>query len=307
MGSATVADGPPRLKLTPAEVNPHGRFDPTEAAPLRSLHDHDAASVVTRLHSLFDLAVMLSWREFVVRYKRSILGVGWALADPVLHVAIYLLVFSVILDADRGVANYPMFTLLGVLAWLFFSMTLDHASGVLLEHAALIRKLAFPTELLVGSVVLSRLSSLLAGLALALVTAGAMSAFTATSIAWHRAPWLLLGIVLLVALTAGLALIVGSLGVIFGDAQFLVRFVLRIGFFACPIVYPMARVPEAARAFFELNPLVGILWCFQTLADSGAAPPSSAGWLASTLGSFASLACGLFLFRRLRGHVAELV
>ena len=127
------------------------------------------------MHAYLNLATTLAWREIVVRYKRSAFGVVWALADPMLHAVVYLVVFGQILDAGRGVAGYPLFMLLGVLAWIFFSTSVDNAAGVLLEHAPLIRKLAFPTELLVTAVVVSRLATFLTGIAIAVVLAFIMS------------------------------------------------------------------------------------------------------------------------------------
>lgn len=242
-----------------------------------------------------------------MRYKRSALGVLWALADPALHVAVYLVTFGAILDADRGVSNYPIFTLMGVLVWLFFSMTLDQAASVILEHSLLIRKIAFPTELLVVSVVASRLTSLLVGLALSLLAAILCQVAGVMDLDWSGLPFLLVGFVLLLPLTVGLALAASALGVIFGDAQFIVRFALRIGFFACPIVYPLTRVPAAARAFYELNPLVGVLWCFRRFADPVATPLSWQSWTAAVGGATVAFAGGWFLFRRLRSTVAELV
>src|SRR5688500_3959596 len=91
-----------------------------------------------------DLAFTLTWREITVRYKRSVAGVVWALAEPALNVAVYAVVFGAFLGAGTGVHSYPLFALFGVLPWLFFSTTVDHATNTLLEHAPLVRKVKFP-------------------------------------------------------------------------------------------------------------------------------------------------------------------
>ena len=259
------------------------------------------------IRSYLELAQTLTVREIIVRYKRSAFGVVWALADPALHVVVYLLTFGAILDAGRGVASYPLFTLLGVLPWLFFSTTLDHSAGVLIEHALLIRKLSFPTELLVISVAISRLTTLLIGVLLTLAVAVVLGLAGSAHPAWERAPFVLVGLVLLTMFAIGLSLVAAAVGVVFGDAQFLVRFALRIGFFACPIVYPITRVPDLARPLYELNPLVGMLWCFQGVSDASLQAPSMTSWLAAVAGAVGGVAAGWLVFSRLRGVVAELV
>ena len=82
-----------------------------------------------------ELAMALLWRELVVRYKRSVLGIFWALAEPVFVVCVYVVVFGGFLGAGQKVESYPVFALFGVLPWLFFSSTLEESSSTLLEHA----------------------------------------------------------------------------------------------------------------------------------------------------------------------------
>ena len=260
-----------------------------------------------RQRAYIDLAVTLTWREMIVRYKRSLFGVLWALADPALNVVVYLLVFGVVLDAGRGVANYPLFTLAGMLAWLFFSASLEQSASTLLEHAPLIRKMAFPTELLVVGVVIARGVTLLIGLALALALAAIAPLGGLAAPAWERLPYVALGVVLLLLFTLGIALVVAAVGLIFGDAQFLVRFGLRVAFYACPIVYPLARIPEVARPLYELNPLVATLWCFQAFSDPRLPPPSANAWASSIACALIAALAGWWSFGRLKNVVAELV
>lgn len=259
------------------------------------------------LRSYIDLARTLTWREVVVRFKRSYLGIVWALFDPAAHVIIYVAVFGAVLDAGRGLQSYALYTVLGVLPWLFLSMTVEQASGVLLEHANLIRKIAFPFELLVVAVVLSRLTSMLVGLLVAFLFAVGLEVSGGASISWASLVWLPLGLAPLLVIVAGLALASSALQVVFADAQFLIRFALRVFFYACPIIYPITRVPTRFQGVFELNPLVAILWCFQALSDPSLPPPSMVSWLAALVGTLLFGAGGWALFSRLRRTVAELV
>lgn len=259
------------------------------------------------LRAHLDLAIALSWRELVVRYKRSVLGIVWAIVDPACQVLVYLAVFGAILDSGRGLDSYPLFCALGVLPWLFFSMALEQGSTALTHHQQLIRKLSFPRELLLVAVVISRLSSLLIGTAVVLLICAVGSLTGTLQPVWTSLPMLGIGLVLIVGMTCGLTLVVSALQVIFGDSVFFVRFGLRIGFYACPIVYPITRVPDAARTLYDLNPLVAIIWCFQSVVGQALPPPTLLAWSSAVIGSAACFGLGWSAFRRLQGIVAELV
>jgi lipopolysaccharide transport system permease protein len=253
-----------------------------------------------------DLALSLIWRELTVRYKRSTLGVGWALVEPAFVIAVYVVFFGGVLEAGRGIANYALFTLFGLLPWLCLSSTLEQSSMTLLEHAPLIRKVYFPRELLVLAVVVSRLSTLALGMFLSAIIA-AIAWVTPAPLALGHA-WLLpLALLGLVMHVVGLSLAVSALQVILRDTAFLVRFALRLGFYSCPIVYPLTRVPEHMRAFYELNPFVGLFYAFQAVADLHVPAPSMVGVTTAVVAPFVSLIGGWFLFRGLEATVSDLL
>lgn len=253
-----------------------------------------------------ELISALARRELAVRYKRSILGIAWSLAEPLTVVAVYITVFGYVLGADQGIANYTLFTLAGLAPWLFISSTLEQSASVLLDHAPLIRKTYFPREILVGAVVFSRLTTLGITLALALAVGVVQVMLSDAVVAWSRVPLMLGGALLLCGMAFGLALSVAALNVVLRDVLFLLRFALRLGFYACPIVYPVTRVPDIARTLYDLNPLVGILHLFQAVSDPTLAP-STLAMTSSCVGAALSLVTGLVLFRRLEPTVADLL
>lgn len=254
----------------------------------------------------WDLAVALTIREIVVRYKRSVFGLGWALAEPLVNVAVYSVVFGRFLGAWGEMPSYALYTMMGMLPWIFFSSSLEQSTLTLLEHAPLIRKVAFPRELLIVAVVVSRLTTLLAGILLALVLAALKSA-SGTDFAWERAFMIPVGIVSLTLLSLGASLVLSALQVVLRDIAFLVRFALRLGFFACPIIYTVARVPSEWRGLYELNPLVGVLWCFQAMVAPAGIGPSAVSMVVGIGFSFAVAAAGWWAFRRLEPIVADRV
>lgn len=254
-----------------------------------------------RLVAYRDLAVTLIVRELVVRYKRSVLGVLWALIEPIANVAVYIVVFGVFLGAGVETRDYAVFALWGVLPWLFLSSTLENCTGTLLEHAPLLKKAAFPRELLIIAVVVSRLTTLLLGCSVAIVFTVARGVpFTAAHLGL-----LVIGIVGLTGVAMGLGLALSGLQVLLRDVGFLLRFALRLGFYACPIVYPVTRLPEALRPAYELNPLVSLLWCFQASGAPIDGQPSTAALVVATLAVFLASIGGWVFFRRMLPTIAD--
>lgn len=255
----------------------------------------------SRLIAYRDLAATLIVREIVVRYKRSALGVAWALIEPLANVAVYIVVFGVFLGAGADTHDYAVFALWGVLPWLFISSSLEQSTYTLLEHAPLLKKAAFPRELLVVAVIVSRLSTLLLGMVVAVVFTIARGVMFTPA----QAGLLLMGVAGAATLALGLGLVLSAMQVLLRDVGFVLRFALRLGFYACPIVYPLTRLPESVRASYEMNPLVPLLWCFQAVAVPAEAQPSPIAFVVAALVVASVGVGGWFSFRRLLPAVGD--
>lgn len=253
-----------------------------------------------------DLALILGWRELVVRYKRSVVGVAWALAEPLVLVAVYVFVFGMVLDAGRDLPNYTLFALMGTLAWSFLASTLEQCTHTVLEHAPLIKKAYFPREILLIAVVFSRFTTLLAGLVIALL-AMVVSTELGFPVAWSHLWTLPLGAVAVAALALGLGMFLSSVQVMLRDVGFLVRFALRLAFYACPIVYPVVMVPEHLRVAYDLNPLVAVLWLFQAPTNASLAAPSVVAMSSAACAVVLTPIVGWLTFRKLQWQVADLL
>jgi lipopolysaccharide transport system permease protein len=253
-----------------------------------------------------DLALTLISRELVVRYKRSALGLVWALAEPLFNVAVYSVVFGRFLGAWKGIPSYALYTMMGMLPWVFLASALEQSTGTLLDHGSLLRKIAFPRELLVIAVVASRLSTLLVGLALALILAAGKTGL-GLPLAWENL-WLLpVGLITLAVLTTGLCLAASAFQVLLRDVAFLVRFGLRLGFYACPIVYSLDRVPSDWSFIYQLNPLVGVLWCFQAVVAPVGSGPSDIALAGGLIAAIVLGLSGWLCFKKLQPAVADAI
>lgn len=180
-------------------------------------------------------------RDLQAKYKGSALGVLWTLANPLLLMGIYLLVFSVLWRAVR-IPHYALFLLSGLVGWVLFATSLQTASRSLLDNAGLIRKTRFPRQLVPLSVVATNLVSFA-------VMLGALLAVNFVLLPRVRATeWLALPLALaLVCLVSGLALTVACLNVLFRDVEHLVTAFLLPWFFLTPILYTYETVGAAAR------------------------------------------------------------
>jgi ABC-type polysaccharide/polyol phosphate export permease len=181
-------------------------------------------------------------RDVQAKYRGSLLGVAWTLANPVLLMAVYLLVFSVLWDTPFGSeGHYGLFLLVGLSAWIFFATSVQSAARSLLDNANLIRKTRFPRQLVPLSVVATNLISFAVMLVALLVLNFALLPRV------RGTEWLAIPIGLgVVAIAAGLALAIACLNVLFRDVEFLVAALLLPLFFLTPVLYPLSD-PKISR------------------------------------------------------------
>lgn len=210
-------------------------------------------TVYTDLIRYRELFANLFRRDLQAKYKGSFLGVAWTLANPVLLMGIYLLVFSVLWRAV-SIDHYGLFLLAGLAPWIFFSSSVQTASRSLLDNASLIRKTRFPRQLVPLSIVATNLVSLVVMLVVLLVLNFALLPRV------RATEWLAIPLVaLLVCLVGGLALVVASLDVLFRDVEHLIAALLLPWFFLTPILYTYSTLgaaqdhPRLVQALHWLN------------------------------------------------------
>lgn len=235
-----------------------------------------------------------------VKYKSSLLGVAWSMLNPILYLAVFSLVSTVILP--RGVPHFPIYLLSGLLAWNLFGGALGMAARSVVDNGNLVNKVYFPREVLP----LASLGTALVDFALqAVVLAAFLLAFRYEF--WGMNLLLLpLSFVALLLFTAAIGLWVSSLNVRYRDTQHLLQLALLLWFWFTPIVYPSGLLYEKLGSTdvlgvsaFHLalaNPMAGIIMGFQRAlyrvvapagADGFVLPPVSLGWLALLVGGVA--------------------
>ncbi len=243
-------------------------------------------------------------RDVQAKYRGSLLGIVWTLANPVLLMAVYLLVFSVLYKTQFGSqGHYALFLLVGLAAWIFFATSLQAASRSMLDNANLIRKTRFPRQLVPLSIVATHLI----GFVVMLVALLALNFALLPRV--RGTEWLALPLGLgVIALTAGLALAIASLNVLFRDIEFLVAALLLPLFFLTPVLYPLSsqqisKHHAVVGAIHYGNPLSPAIQALRDPLFYGRLP-RAADVIYVVVAAVAALALGAFVFSRVDDQIA---
>jgi lipopolysaccharide transport system permease protein len=218
-----------------------------------------------RWQHAWDVLALLVSRDLKVQYNRSSLGIGWTLAGPLLQFVTYTLVFRRVLAVQ--VENYASFVFIGVLVWGWFQSALTQSAGLITGSRALVLQPGFPLALLPHVTVAVRLFHF----AVALPFLVALMWWQGIGPAWS---WCSLPLLVLIqyVLTVGLAYPLASVNVSIRDTQHIVGVLLQLMIFLTPVFYSPLAVPARWRAWWQLNPMVGMLHAWRTVLMEGRWP-----------------------------------
>ncbi len=237
----------------------------------------------------WDLLLNLVARALKLRYKRSLLGFGWTMLNPLLTMVIFTLVFSQLFSQ---VENYPLYVIVGLLAYNLFSTGSSQGLASVAEAGALLRKVGVPKAIFPLAAVCANLVNFV----LSLIPLFFLMLFLG-SVPGLALLWVPVGVLLLFAFTLGTALILSTLNVFFRDVRYLYEAGLLAWFYATPVFYPISIVPEGKRIFIRLNPLVPVIETFRTPLYKGIGPPTEA-LLGAIAAAVAALTVGFWMFKR---------
>jgi ABC-type polysaccharide/polyol phosphate export permease len=257
------------------------------------------------LYRYRQLLAALTARDLKARYRGSILGFFWSLANPLLLLGVYTLVFTRFFP-QQVVTPYPLFLFAGILPWTFFSAAVLESTNSIAGNAGLIKKVMFPAEALPLVVVLSHLVHFALALPILLVAMGIYAAMGQATISPTIAltPFLML---LQTIFVAGVAMAVASASVLFRDLRDLVTNLMQLGFFITPIIYLIDRIDSRLlRALLRLNPMTPFVVSYQDVLFFGRLPAMSDALLMVAY-ALVSMIGGTFIFGRLRDTLAEAI
>lgn len=253
---------------------------------------HPFLEEFVELYEYRDLVALWTLRNITLRYKRSILGVGWTLLEPMMMMIIMTFVFSRIFRF--AIDSYPIYVLTGILVFDFFSRSTNQIIEEVVATENLTQRIHVPRSAFALATVLAYL----ANWTLALIPLTAIMIFLGQPFSWS-----LLSIPAIMLLTLlfslGVGLTVATFGVFFHDIRLTYNVLLTAWFYATPVIYPIEILPEKYRELLFLNPLYHLLQLFRTAVLGGEFPPAS-NWLISAAICLGTAVVGWWVFTRSR-------
>lgn len=247
-----------------------------------------------------DLFYFLIWRDVKVRYKQTLLGVAWAILQPLLTMLVFTVLFGNLAHVPSDGKPYPIFVYAGLLPWNFFANALDNSSNSLVGNASLITKVYFP-----------RLVIPVAAVGAALVDFGIATAILFIMTAYYGVG-LSFRLLMLIPLTFLLALFASAVGmrlsalnVKYRDIRYALPFLINIWMYATPVIYPVSFVPARWRWMLMLNPLGGIIQGFRSAIFGD--PFRWNELLGSATIALTALSYSVYSFRQMEKEFADII
>ncbi|MEH1819270.1 MAG: ABC transporter permease [Nostoc sp.] len=249
-----------------------------------------------------ELFYFLAWRDILVRYKQTAIGIAWALIRPFLTMVVFTVVFGQLAKLPSQGAPYPILVFSAMLPWQFFANSLSECSNSLIGNANLISKVYFPRLIVpTSAVVVSFVDFLISGI----ILLGLM--------AWYNfvPSWRILTLPIFIAIafaaSMGAGLWFASLNVKYRDFRYIVPFIVQFGLYISPVGFSSSVVPEKWQLLYSLNPIVGVIDGFRWAILGGESKLYLPGFLLSLALVFLLLFSGILYFRKTERTFADVI
>lgn len=249
-----------------------------------------------------ELFFFLAWRDILVRYKQTAIGVAWALLRPLLTMLVFTLVFGRLAKLPSGGTPYPILVFAALLPWQFFSNAFTEAGNSLISNSAMITKVYFPRLVIpTSAVIVSFVDFLISGaiLVVLMIWYGFMPD-------WHI---ITLPVFVLITFAAamGAGLWIAALNVKYRDFRYIIPFVVQLGLYISPVGFSSSIVPEKWRLLYSVNPMVGVIDGFRWAIMGSNSQIYMPGFVLSLLLVAAVLVTGVIFFRKTEKAFADLI
>ena len=249
-----------------------------------------------------ELFYFLAWRDILVRYKQTAIGIAWALIRPFLTMIVFTVVFGTVAKLPSEGVPYPILVFAALLPWQFFANSLSECSTSLITNSNLISKVYFPRLIVpTSAVVVSFVDFMISGI----ILLGLM--------AWYNfvPSWriLTLPVFILVAFAAalGAGLWLAALNVQYRDFRFIVPFIVQFGLYISPVGFSSSVIPGKWRLLYSLNPMVGVIDGFRWAILGGGAQLDLPGFILSLGLVSLLLISGIWYFRKMERTFADVI
>ncbi|MEH2436125.1 MAG: ABC transporter permease [Nostoc sp.] len=249
-----------------------------------------------------ELFYFLAWRDILVRYKQTTIGIAWALIRPFLTMVVFTVVFGQLAKLPSQSAPYPILVFSAMLPWQLFANSLSECSNSLIGNANLISKVYFPRLIVpTSAVVVSFVDFLISGM----ILVGLM--------AWYNfiPSWRILTLPVFIAIACAASLGAGlwfaSLNVKYRDFRYIVPFIVQFGLYISPVGFSSSVVPQQWRFLYSLNPIVGVIDGFRWAILGGESKLYLPSFLLSLALVFLLLFSGIWYFRKTERTFADII
>mgnify|MGYP001611843092 CR=1 FL=1 len=232
-----------------------------------------------------ELLGIFVWRDLKVRYKQTVLGVLWAILQPVATMAIFTMFFGRLVKVPSDGAPYSVFVFCGLVFWNYFSSALTTASNTLVDNEGIVKKIFFPRLLLPGAAAVTPAVDFF----ISTIVLFALSFLLGFTPGWLSLVLIPLGLLISVLTVIGLGSLLAAINVRYRDVRYIIPFFTQILLFLTPVIYPISIVPAKWQWVLSLNPLTGVI----TAARAAFLGTTSIDW--SSLGISALIASVLFV------------
>ncbi|MGE0882721.1 MAG: ABC transporter permease [Blastocatellales bacterium] len=234
--------------------------------PLFSIRPSKGGSILyfSDLWAYRELFYFLTWRDVKVRYKQTVLGIAWAIIQPLFTMIVFSLFFGKLAGLQSEGVPYPLFALAGLLPWTYFSNAVTNSSNSLVGNSNLVSKVYFPRLIIPSAAAAAGIMDFV----IAFVLLAGMMWYYGTSVTWNICllPFLLL-VMTCLALSVGWWL--SALNVKYRDIRYALPFLIQLWMFVSPVIYPTRILPEGYRWLLLINPLTGLIENFRIAVLGG--------------------------------------
>jgi lipopolysaccharide transport system permease protein len=258
----------------------------------------EAVSELWRYRELF---YFLTWRDVKIRYRQTVLGIAWAVLQPLMTMVLFTLLFGRLAKMPSDGIPYPLFYFAALLPWTYFSATLTASGNSLVANANLLTKVYFPRVILPASSAFSGLVDFAIGSLLLFLLMGYYGFAPGRAVLL----WPVL-VLLLFLLALGVGMILAALNVKYRDIKYALPFLVQLWLFATPVIYPTSIIPDRYQLLAALNPLTGVIDAFR----SSVLPAAEIRWSQLLVSSSVTILIGLIAavyFKNTERTLADIV
>lgn len=249
-----------------------------------------------------ELFYFIAWRDILVRYKQTVIGIAWSVIRPFLTMIVFTLVFGKLAKLPSEGVPYPILVFAAMLPWQFFSNSLSEASNSLIQNASMLTKVYFPRIVVPASSVIVSVVDFL----ISFVILGLLMAWYGFAPGWRMFS-LPLFLLLAFAASFGFSLWLAALNVRYRDFQYVIPFIVQFGLYVSPVGFTSSIVPEKWRLLYSLNPMVGVIDGFRWAILGGNTRIYWPGFLLSSALTLIILTSGFRFFRKTERVLADII